>query len=445
MFKRPIVSILAGVLLAPSIMGATALADDLSPTTSETVYFRGWQYRTDVVQENIQRYNETQEGNVDYATVTGDYPTLMETMLIAGDSLDIIYANPSSAVRYYEGGWLLPAAELSNAAEIEADMFPNIRDAWTHKGNLLGLSYFVTTRGVIHVNTEKYAAAGKSEADYPKSWDDLIDQVFELSEAGVETPFLPHWFNEFHGISWGFQFEVMNRGGQVADPQTHAPALSATEGAGFETLSDWKRLWNAKIVPEEVLTMNESAYLKAFSSGRYVFSPQQAYDLATFNDPEHSQIAGKVSFLPYDGQSWGMIDSAMYVMTKRDRSDGLTEDVKRMLSWYGYEDHEGEVAVGSRWLRESMLFSAYKSVMNSPEAEEKIKSALMNPDNHQKLLDVYAASPYPKGVWNVAWSEEFNSWLRDHLQNFLLKDRPVTDTIEEINEKIVSLNRKYGI
>lgn len=434
-----------GVLMAASAVTVDAAAAELLPTTSETVYFRGWQYRTDVVQENIQRYNEALNGNVDYATVTGDYPTLMETMLIAGESLDIIYANPSSAVRYYEGGWLLPASELPNAEEIEADMFPNIREAWTHKGNLLGLSYFVTTRGVIHVNTEKYAAAGKSEADYPESWDQLVDQVLALSEAGVETPFLPHWFNEFHGISWGFLFEVMNRGGQVADPETHRPTLATTEGAGFETLSDWKRLWNAKIVPEEVLTMNEAAYLKAFSSGRYVFSPQQAYDLATFNDPEHSQIAGKVSFLPLDGQSWGMIDSAMYVMTKRKRSEGLTEDVKRMISWYGYKDHEGAVAVGSRWLREAMLFSAYKSVMNGPEAEEKIKSALINPENYRKLLDLYAASPYPKGVWNVAWSEEFNSWLRDHLQNFLLKDLPVADAIDAINARIVSLNRKYGI
>ena len=140
MFRRPIRSVLAAMLAAPSFIGAGAFAEDLAPTTSEPVYFRGWQYRTDIVQENIQRYNETLNGNVDYATVTGDYPTLMETMLIAGDDLDIIYANPASAVRYYEGGWLLPAAELPNIAEIEADMFPNIRDAWSHKGNLLGLS-----------------------------------------------------------------------------------------------------------------------------------------------------------------------------------------------------------------------------------------------------------------------------------------------------------------
>lgn len=445
MTKLPVTSAIVGLTMAVSVVGFGASASDLSPTTSETVYFRGWQYRTDVVQENIERYNQALSGNVDYATVTGDYPTLMETMLIAGDSLDIIYANPSSAVRYYEGGWLLPASELPNIAEIQDDMFPNIREAWTHKGNLLGLSYFVTTRGIVHVNTEKYSAAGKSEGDYPTNWDDLVDQVLALSEAGVETPYLPHWFNEFYGISWGFNFEVMNRGGQVADAETHAPALSPTEGPGFETLSDWKRIWNAKIVPEEVLTMNESDYLKAFSSGRYIFSPQQAYDLANFNDPERSQIAGKVGFLPLEEQSWGMIDSAMYVMTKRDRSDGLTEDVKRMASWYGYKDHEGAVAVGSRWLNESMLFSAYKSVMNSPAAEEKIKSALIDPAHYQQLLDVYAASPYPKGVWNVAWSEEFNSWLRDHLQNFLLKDLPVEDTIEAINAEIESLNKKYGI
>ena len=154
-------------------------------------------------------------------------------MLIAGDSLDIIYANPSSAVRYYEGGWLLPASELPNIAEIQDDMFPNIREAWTHKGNLLGLSYFVTTRGIVHVNTEKYAAADKSEGDYPTNWDDLVDQVLALSEAGVETPYLPHWFNEFLRHKLGFQL----RGDEPRRPgcrcRNACAGLVADRGARF--------------------------------------------------------------------------------------------------------------------------------------------------------------------------------------------------------------------
>src|SRR5699024_7091144 len=94
-----------------ALLGATALtsslvslpfaqAADFKPTSGETVYFRGWQFRTDVVQGNVDNYNKTFGGKVDYATVTGDYPAIMEKALIANEALDVLYANPSSAVRY---------------------------------------------------------------------------------------------------------------------------------------------------------------------------------------------------------------------------------------------------------------------------------------------------------------------------------------------------------
>ncbi len=99
----------ASALTLALLAAATAQAQDLAPTSDETVYFRGWQYKTDIVQDNVDRYNNELGGNVDYATVTGDYPAIMETNLIAGAELDILYANPSQAARYYDGGWVMTA------------------------------------------------------------------------------------------------------------------------------------------------------------------------------------------------------------------------------------------------------------------------------------------------------------------------------------------------
>ena len=120
-------------------------ASELAAESGEDVFFRGWQYRTDIVQSNIDRYNDEMGGNVDYATVTGDYPAIMEQNLMSGGDLDIFYANPSQASRYFDGGWVKPANELPNFDEIKADMYPAMLDAWTYKGKLLGLSYFVST------------------------------------------------------------------------------------------------------------------------------------------------------------------------------------------------------------------------------------------------------------------------------------------------------------
>ena len=73
------------------LVSVTALAQGgLEAQSEETVFFRGWQYKTDIVQDNVDRYNGEQGGNVDYATVTGDYPAIMEQNLMAGAELDVL-------------------------------------------------------------------------------------------------------------------------------------------------------------------------------------------------------------------------------------------------------------------------------------------------------------------------------------------------------------------
>ena len=446
-----------GFLRNTALLGATALtsslvslpfahAQDFKPASGETVYFRGWQFRTDVVQSNVNTYNKTFDGKVDYATVTGDYPAIMEKALIANEALDVLYANPSSAVRYSGGGWVLPASELANVQEISDGMYPNIRDAWSVDGKLLGLSYFVSTRGCMHVFLKPFLDAGFTEEQLPTNWDALYDTVYALHEKGVATPYLPHWFGEYFGISWGFVLEVMNRGGQIADPDTHKPLLTLDGPAG-KTLAAWKKLWKSGLVSEEVFSYNEAGYIDAFRSGRYVFSAQQIYDLKTFNDKAQSgDVAGHVTLLSGKEQSWGLIDSALYMMTSRKgRSEALTEDVKKFVSWYGYKDENGQFAVANRWLKENMLFSAYKAVMESDEARTAVSSSLMRPEDYDRVIEVYAKTPYPKGIWNVVWSEEFNFWLRDKLFAFLQQDLDAESVINEANAKIEELNQRYKI
>ncbi len=423
-----------------------ANAWSLTASSGKPIYFRGWQYKTDVVQSFVDRYNKTMSGHVDYATITGDYPSIMEQKLIAGSELDVLYGNPSQAARYFDGGWVAPADELPNYAEIKAEFLPNLWDAWTYKGHLLGLSYFATTRGAIHVNLKAYQGAGMSDKDFPKTWDDLYDQIFALNAKGVKTPFLPHWFSEWYGISWAFVFEVLNRGGHIADDKTHKPLLTTNKNdLAYKTLAAWKKLWNSKMVPAEVLTYNEAAFIYAYGSGRYVFSPQQLYDLATFNTKGKSQIAGYDGLLPVQGQSWGLLDSALYLITKRKRPQPVTDDVMRFTSWYGFKDNSGQIAVASRWMQLSMLFSAYKSVMESPDAEARIKQSVARPSDARVVLDLYKATPFPSAIWKVAWSEEYNSWLKESLANFLLQNGDIESFIKSSNDKITALNEKYGI
>jgi len=434
-----------GAITAEVAAGPALEGKGLAPISEEVVYFRGWQYKSEIVEDNVERYNTALNGNVDYATITGDYPSIVETQFVANAPLDIIYANAPAACRYYDGGWLMTAEELPNIDEIKAEMYPNILDAWTYKGKLLGLSYFVATRGMLHANLKKMEEFGIPEADLPTTWDELWDQLFVLREKGIEYPFLPHWFNEWYGITLQFEFEVLNRGGKVADPEKHTPMVTVDGPAG-ETLRDWKRAWNAGLIPEEVIGYLEPDYLDAWGSGEYLYSPQQSYDLKRFNEERYSNFAGYCIPVPYKGQSWGLINSAMYLMSNRSgRSKELTRDVMAFFLWYGYVDHEGKMAVHQRWMEESMLFSAYKTVMEDPQNKALMKEVLARPQDYDTTLKIYQATPYAKGVNNVVWSTEFNSWLMETLQVFLTKDKPVDETVNSIRDKINELNEKYGI
>ncbi len=439
----------AGVALsAPALLRprpARAADFSLKAESGSPVYFRGWQYHPEIVEDNVARYNKELNGKIDYATVTGDYAALMEKNLIAKANLDILYANPSFCVRYFEGGWLATPDQLPNGQEIADAMYPNVREAWTYKGKLLGLSYYTSTRGLVAVYLDKYKAAGFDEGEFPKSWPELYAMLYKFRDKGEKQPYLPAWFNEWAGISWAYQFEVMNRGGAVADAETHKPTLTA-DGPGAATLEDWKKIWKDGFVPEEVLSYNEAALIDAFRSGRYVFGAQTAYDLQQLNDPQKSgKVAGKITFLPNQGQSWGIVDGALYLMSSRKRPDPVTEDVKRFYSWYGYKDQNGKIFVGSRWLKESMLFSAYKELMEASDTADIIRKALARPEDYEKLMKIYQTAPYPRGAWNVVWAEEFNGWLKDKLSAFLLKDLKTADVIKDMNEKIEQLNHKYKV
>lgn len=435
------------VLFVTFALAANTLAfspEDLRPKTKEKVLYRGWAYKTDIIEDNVRQYNEELRGNVDYATVAGDYAALIEKQLAARGPIDVLYATPYQAVRYFLGGWIMPIDEFPNARIIKEAMDPRVRDAWTHKGKLLGLSYFTTARGVVQVNLKLYKELGFAEKDFPKTWDELYNQLYELRKKGVAQPFLPHWFGEWFGIPLAYIWEVYNRGGAIAHPETHRP-LVTVDGPAGATLRAWKRIWNDGLVPREVLTYSEAPFMEAFASGRFVFSSQQGYDLMRFNDPRYSKMAGHVTLLPYQGQSWGHLETAMYQVTNRRRSPEHTRDVQRFAWWFGFRDHKGKHRVADRWIRESMLFSAYKPVMESKETERVIKGALARPEDYDVLMKVYQMAPYPKGVFNVVWAPEFSTWLREKMGDFLIKNEPVEATIKAMADKINELNRKYKV
>ena len=74
--------------------GRLAMAQDKPPLS-----FVGWQYNPQIVEENVNIFRELYDENVNYELVPGEYHAVVETKLIGGQKIDMMYSEEDRLVR----------------------------------------------------------------------------------------------------------------------------------------------------------------------------------------------------------------------------------------------------------------------------------------------------------------------------------------------------------
>jgi multiple sugar transport system substrate-binding protein len=137
------------------------------------------------------------------------------------DAPDLFYMGWDQFANYASNGYLDPyAADLSNAG----DFYPNLKDTFTYDGTFTCAPKDFSTLGLI-INTDKWEAAGLTDADIPTDWDSLEAAAKKLTTGDTV------------GLSFGLEYArigvFMNQaGGTVVDGDT-ATADSAENLAGL--------------------------------------------------------------------------------------------------------------------------------------------------------------------------------------------------------------------
>lgn len=433
-----------------SLTRAAAQTAPLAPPaegvdTAEQLVFRGWNFMPEVVQDNTNRFNEKYAENVDYQTVTGDYIAIMENFHIANQPLDMGYANPATLYRWSIPGWVKDYEGWWNVEAAKGEMYEGVLNSMTIDGRLYGLPYFVSIRGTIMANNAILSQAGITAEQYPKTWDELYEQVRQLKADGVTDgpPLLPHWFaaGVWYGVSWGYLFECLNRGAVLFDDNNQPVFDDQT----LEVLANWRRLTEEEIIPEGVFTMGEPDYIDAFAKGTYAYSPQQVYDLKVFNDPNRSQVAGQVAAVPVDGQPWGLIDEGIYTVANRNQSEERLARDYRLAGFFGYRDEieGGELFVAKRWAIEAALNSGYTAILQDPEVIEAYNQWLPDPELLPVLEGIVNAGAFPR-VWQTFWWEEWNAQAMSELPKAVLGQTPVEEVHAALKTLAEELVARYA-
>ena len=96
---------------------------------------------------------------------------------------DIFYMDAGSLAGYADNGSLLAYGDDLPSA-LRDDFYPALAQSFTYKGKLYAAPKDFSTLQLI-VNTDKWKAAGLTDADYPKTWDDLASVAKKLTTGGT--------------------------------------------------------------------------------------------------------------------------------------------------------------------------------------------------------------------------------------------------------------------
>ncbi len=95
--------VLQGMAALPAGMalGRSALAAPSTPLS-----FIGWQYQPQIAEANVNVFKQLYDENVSYELVPGDYHSVLETKLLGGQHIDMMYSEEDHIARCNAAGWV---------------------------------------------------------------------------------------------------------------------------------------------------------------------------------------------------------------------------------------------------------------------------------------------------------------------------------------------------
>jgi len=407
-------------------------------------------YRPDMVQANLEEFdkqwNVPSSLKTELQQLSGDLMVAEETKLAAGAPVDICLSYPYSTVTWSKAGWIQTIDDIKatadgivmyNMGDIKKELFKNMQDAFSVDGKLYGLPYYNSCIGAKLTNEKLWERAGIS-GQYPKTHQEFYDMLPTLKakcQAG-EYPFLAPYYNEAFGIPWSWLYETMNQGG-VGAMFEETPPYGPTFDVGTlaeDVLKNWKDTWDKEYTPHSVLTMKQTDFLGAFSTGKYFIHDNADYYLGYMNNPAKSQMAGDCGLVPVDKQPWGMMDAGIYVLVNRKgRTEKDQHYAEAFMEFLGYKDRKGVYYVPKRWGIEESLQSGYAGVTEDPDVKAAYAKRLRKPEDLVTIGKLLETMNFCS-AWKAPWYTKWNTRALTELPLVLTGEKSIKDVITTLRD-----------
>ena len=378
-----------------------------------TIKLSMWDYRPDIVRDNVDRFERENPGIKVEGPETGpcceDYRKRMNTNFLAGERLDAMYMRDEDAAEWAEAKWVLALDRFPGARDLTKDEYPFVTEQTNYKGKKYGTIYYVGPQIAMY-NKEHVGQAGFSKP--PASWDELRQQANQIKRQRINGVEFPIW-----GAPGGGHLEnfYLASGKRMFDDDLQ-PVFG--KDALFKDMVD--KLYQA-YTGDKIFGVDPTVQA-AFDNGKSSFTWTSFYDLKRLNGQATGAVAGAQMGGAAAGQLLNYVNTG-FVAGKTGTqaicrqyavaaSSRYPDQAYKLIYFLGGKDAAGKYSVAKRWWLEQGLNFGYKSLFDDPEVKKSVEG-WGDLEAYNKV--VVNASPRPgiKAPWSALWRVESNKVFDD--------------------------------
>ena len=422
-------SVLKGGLAAGAALAVPGVAGQALAAPEDPLHFVGWQYNPQIVAENVETFKTLNDENVNYELVPGEYHAVVETKLIAGQHIDMMYSEEDRILRWNRAGWSRSLDGLPGLDEIKANMYDvNVHNMSLPDGSLGGMPYYTGFNSFV-CNQNHLDAAG---IEPPATWDELLDQCRKLKTDGIsDYPYISAWTRQWPTLSWSLFAAWYSEGAKVFD-ENFDPAFDEN----FRKILEVHRtLYDEGLVVPDIMTLQGEA-VPNFATGQHTYMIVHEYDQKVFNTPELSQIAGacRNAIMPGKTRST-FIWTAVYQMGANPVDELRAWD---LMQFFGGKAKDGKYHVATRWALDFGLGTPHKEVIESPEVQ-----AAFSQWKDLEVATQQLETATTRDVAKTMWFPEWDWYMMGEMQDYIRGEQSTDEVIDKLHAKAVELKGLY--
>jgi multiple sugar transport system substrate-binding protein len=422
-------SVLKGGALGALALSLPATLRPAEAAPSTPLHFIGWPYHPEIAAENVETFKKLYDENVEYELVPGEYHAVVETKLVAGQHLDMMYSEEDHLARWTAANWVRDVDGLPGLDQIKAGMFPgNVRDLSLPNGKLGGLPYYSGFNSFV-VN-QKHLDQAKMQP--PATWAEFLDQCRKLKKDNIaEFPYNSAWQRTWASLSWSIFAIWYSEGAKVFDEKFN----SVFDDKFKSVLQMHRTLYTEGLVQPDIFTIAQEG-VPSFASGAHTYMVVHEYDQKVLNDPKLSKIAGAVKNVLMPGATRSTFSwSAMYLMGAQPVDELRAWN---LMQFFGGKAKDGQYHVIKRWALEFGLGNPYKELLADPEVRAAY-AQWKDLDVAQKQQEVATSRDVSKTLWFPDW----DWYMMGEVQDYIRGTQPLDQLVDKLEKKVSDVKKQY--